>query len=156
MTNLSSDTLLELAAKVEGAPGPDRELDALVFLACRSFPQRAYDQRNGMRPRGSPELSRIAFLSDGYAPLYSASLDVAMSLAESVSAEWGRPFNLVITTAYGRAYIVPNDGASYGVNDPLKGEAVASGNDFVCRTARAVTAACLRAKAHILTKEPMS
>ena len=73
---------------------------------------------------------------------YTASIDSAMSL---VGYQCGRPHNVVIATGHGSAYIVPNDGASYGVNDDLCVRGRASGDDEIGRTARAIVAASLRA-----------
>lgn len=81
MTN--RETPLALADRVEALSGPCRETDALIHLACRPFPERAYGQKNGLRPKGSPELSRVDFLKQGHAPPYTASIDSAMSLVGS-------------------------------------------------------------------------
>lgn len=152
--------LLEMAGRVEAMDGADRELDCLVYAEVAGFD---VEERDGgwivavPRAKGLSE-QRIGLIDPGKhsrnftpvhhdTPAYTASLDAAMSLAALVSAKWGRPHNLCIASAYGSAYIVPNDGASYGVNDPLKGDAHAQGSDEIGRTARAVTAACLKALA---------
>ena len=111
--------LLALAERVEKAAGPDIDLNVAIYLALHTESGTALD--------------------------YTASIDAAMTLVGYTN---GRPHNLVTMSAYGRAYIVPNDGASYGVNDPSKGEAVGQGEDEIGRMARAITAAALRARAH--------
>lgn len=146
--------LRQLAERVKKLTKPCREVDLLVKAAVYGGEARVspyngqwclYDgqDRSGReklkeRPYSVPH---AVWSKDDY----TASLDSAMSLAALVSSKWKRPHNLVIASAYGSAYIVPNDGASYGVNDPLKGEARALGDDETGRTARAITAACLRA-----------
>ena len=136
MTN--RETLRSLADAVEALSGPCRETDALIadatmerlwfdhsYAAVREEWWQGNDGKRHYQP-----------------PAYTASTDSAMSL---VGYQCGRPHNVVIATGHGSAYIVPNDGASYGVNDDLCVRGRASGDDEIGRTARAITAASLRA-----------
>jgi hypothetical protein len=149
----NNEELLKLAAladRVEAARRPDRDLDAAIWWrAYGSLRATEVHIRVGMEKSPHRQLTKISpgWKNMDEVPAYTASLDAAMLLAESVGEAWGRPHNLCIATAYGSAYIVPNDGGSYGINDPLKGQARAIGKDEIGRTARAITAACLRARA---------
>jgi hypothetical protein len=75
-----TEQLIALAERVERAEGPDRELDALIEVAVFGFPQRAYDQANGLRNRGADPLDKMLWLKNWGVPRYSASLDAAMTL----------------------------------------------------------------------------
>ena len=72
--------LLELAERCEQATGADRRLDAEIDIAVRGFPEQAYEQTNGLRGKGSPELNRIDWFIKWGADRYTASLDAAMTL----------------------------------------------------------------------------
>jgi hypothetical protein len=72
--------LLALAERVEKATGPDWTLNAEIEIAVLGFPHRAYDQQNGMRPRGTPAIDRLEFVRKGWASDYTGSIDAATSL----------------------------------------------------------------------------
>lgn len=144
--------LVELAKRVEAATGPDRRLDVEIAVAVDWRWDDWEEGESTARDRSTAH--GLEWLIDRATngmnsmwrgiPRYTASLDASMTL---VGYPNGRPHNVVIASAYGSAYIIPNDGESYGVNDPLKGEGRAIGDDELGRTARAVTAAALRALA---------
>jgi hypothetical protein len=75
------DTFLTLAQRCEQAKGPDKRLGAEIEIALRGFPQRAYSQRNGMRPKGSPNIDRLAFMAE-WAGDVTASLSTALGLLD--------------------------------------------------------------------------
>jgi len=124
MTN--RETLRSLADACEVLSGPCRETDALIHLACRPFPERAYAQKSGLRPKGSPELSRVDFLKQGYALPYTASIDAAMSLAPE-GCDWS------VTCEQRRGIAYTNRGAHF------------SADTLAATPALALTAASLRA-----------
>lgn len=144
--------LNELASRVEALDGPCRKTDGDIWEALGLAPTEAecggpfgfergrYGDMGAWR---ASEFNQPAPDRVRSAPAYTASLDSAMTL---VGYPNGRPHNVVIASAYGSAYIVPNDGESYGISDPLKGAGRAVGDDELGRTARAVTAAALRAR----------
>ena len=92
MTTLPK-ALRELADRVEGLTGPDREVDAEIAAAVRYFPKGVgFVWQHALKPN-SPESGRVeccTSLGTGgphYAALrYSASLDAAMSLADEDTA----------------------------------------------------------------------
>jgi hypothetical protein len=77
---MMKEQLLVLAERCEAAEGPDRRLDAEIDIALRRFPERAYEQANGMRAKGSSALDRIEWFIKWGATRYTASLDAAMTL----------------------------------------------------------------------------
>lgn len=80
-------TLLDLAARCESAPGPDRELDAEIAASVRYFPQNiGYVWKNDLEPN-VPETGRVTcvtilgtFGPHYAAPHFTASIDAAMML----------------------------------------------------------------------------
>jgi hypothetical protein len=133
-----SNELLELAARCENATGPDRELDAEIEVAVAGFPERAYQQRNAMRPKGSPDLDRMQWLASWGIPAFTGSIDAAMGL---VPEGWaGRnvfPFvSRQKLTLWQAGIGVPGP--------PLKGTSA-----YAATPALALTAAALRARASI-------
>jgi len=146
MTN--RETLRSLAEQVEALSGPCRETDALIWCALKGVRYVGHlalgDGLTQVEYREPPHNGRKVTGKSGvpHATPVTDSIDSAMSL---VGYQCGRPHNVVIATGHGSAYIVPNDGASYGVNDDLCVRGRASGDDEIGRTARAITAASLRA-----------
>jgi hypothetical protein len=82
--------LSELIARVEGATGPDRELDTLIEVAARWIEAG----RVGLAPehRAKWRGSRSGYVSDGFstyaAERYTSSLDAALALCERVLPGW--------------------------------------------------------------------
>jgi hypothetical protein len=73
--------LIELAARVEAAEGPDRELDALIYRALAGFPTEHWFRYGETH------------LTDERVPFVTASLDAAMTLVpegvgDGITAEW--------------------------------------------------------------------
>lgn len=115
--------LMELASRVEAGEGADRELDADVFcaLGLAPFVEGAYDAYR--------------------APAYTASLDAAMSL---VPQGWGwnvsQPNDRAIASGLLKERTPVHGEVQYGCDHRY---AVAAATP-----ALALTAACLRARAH--------
>lgn len=127
--------LLELAARVEAATGPSRELDEAIALALGWAPVPNPTHAGGAvgrwtKPDGS---------STGHEgpPYWSASLDAAMRLADE---EWETAVLWNRDKREAWAAVGPNAVAGY----PLA-EAKAKGLNAADTQARAFTAACLRA-----------
>lgn len=76
--------LTDLLRRVEGATGPDRELDADVLAALLDARrERGYHNANAMRAKGSADLpARDYWRRCG--PLVTASVDAALALVERV------------------------------------------------------------------------
>ena len=72
--------LRELALRCEAATVPDRALDAEINVAVRGFPEKAYQQKNGMRPKGTPDLDRMEFVRQWGVSGFTSSLDAALTL----------------------------------------------------------------------------
>lgn len=83
-------SLSELIARVEGATGPDRELDALVEIAARNEEAR----RTGLEPKHWAKwvVSRDFWVEDphtAYEPAsHTRSVDSALALIERVLPGW--------------------------------------------------------------------
>lgn len=82
--------LADLIARVEGASGPDRELDADLHLAFGQAPNEHYNRpwrhpillsEEHRRP-GLLEYVEISGVSARPAPIYTASIDAALALME--------------------------------------------------------------------------
>jgi hypothetical protein len=107
---MTRDTLNDLAERCERATGPDRELDAAIFCA---FPHAGV---RSCTPAKKPGAVTALYEIGGYAafqsPLYTASLDAAMTL---VPEGWHKAFNSQV----GGAWVWPS-GAEYldAINDP--------------------------------------
>lgn len=86
--------LAALIARVEGATGPDRNLDAQI---CRAV-------------LNSPQVERAT------CPAYTASIDSAIALVQK-HFPLGSGWNYTMAAAYGRFSIIPNDGKSTGIHD---------------------------------------
>jgi hypothetical protein len=93
----SSDKQKELEAlreRVGKATGPDREIDALVWLKCcpEAFDDQAFWSWRGMQPKGISDRA-LDDVKVGYArsraPFFTASLDAALALVERVLPGWG-------------------------------------------------------------------
>lgn len=130
--------LLALAERCEKATGPNRRLGAEIEIAAKGFPERAYQQRNAMRPKGSPELDRLEWATEWFGPGPTASIDAAMTL---VPEEW-----LVMTLSQ-----LAGDGMAFAelVNPFRSLSETAIGKEMHC----ALTAAALRAQAHLTEDE---
>jgi hypothetical protein len=84
-----ANTLVELAARVEAAPGPDRELDAIITSAA--WPYRSEGGRIAPAPSGNGRC--VSYYASGNhgtwkAPDYTASLDAAMQLVPEGWEPW--------------------------------------------------------------------
>lgn len=99
MTDLTREGLVELAAKVEHASGPDRELDAAIgcavagyYLAKPRYPgaKRMYGYVDGEGSRVEPGNGS----ADSLIPRYTASLDAAMKLIPDSADAAGERFRL--------------------------------------------------------------
>lgn len=129
--------LLELAERCEAARGPDKRLGAEIEIAVRGFPNRAFSQRNSMRPRGSPELDRLEWASEWLGAGPTASIDAAITLV---------PAGMLCGTANA-------GGMKTGVIDLTRATATVGLPDEVASPveaaslALAITAAALRARA---------
>lgn len=66
--------LLELAARVEGLTGPDREVDALIWLHLPEQAGHAW-KHNGDKEAHARQIAGVSFV-----PRYTASIGPAMSL----------------------------------------------------------------------------
>ena len=75
-----SSNLMDLAERVEAATGPDRELDALIEIEVVGFPERAFQQKNAMRPRGAAPIDRMEWLMSWGVLRFTASIDAAITL----------------------------------------------------------------------------
>lgn len=73
-------TIAELLERVEGATGPDRELDAALCATLRF----GGDERCVRYPK---TWTRVGQIRD-WVPVYSASLDAALALVERVLPGW--------------------------------------------------------------------
>jgi len=109
--------LMELASRVEAGEGPDRELDADIFLTVR------------------PEHRGRLF----NAPHYTASLDVAATLVPPGDYATGELYRLEAYSTNG--VLVPTH---------VRASAWVPGapRAYAATPAMALTAACLRARAH--------
>ena len=74
MTDLTREGLVELANRVEQASGPDRELDAAVWLHLPEQEGHAW-KHGGDKFAHARQIAGVAFV-----PRYTASLDAAMTL----------------------------------------------------------------------------
>ncbi len=72
--------LIALAEKVETLSGPCARTWAEVQLALRGFPRRAYEQRNGIRPRGTPPLDEREWAASHFGTGGTGYLDDAVGL----------------------------------------------------------------------------
>lgn len=90
MNTMPNPTLLE---RVEAASGPDREIDALVWLALEPdcVNSRQFWLWRSARPKGEQDRAlsdvRLAF-ARRHAPEITASLDAALALVERVLPGW--------------------------------------------------------------------
>lgn len=132
-TMIDRSKLLALAEAVVNLTGPDRETDAAIFEAVYGFPEQAYQQRNGMRSKGSPPLDRMTWLTGWGVSAYTASLDAAMTL--------------VPEGQFLRFYA---DGAQAIVVRPFSGSWLEVSRSFGVSNAAVVAAAALRAQAEAL------
>lgn len=85
MTDLTREGLVELAAKVEQASGPDRELDALIAATARTGTEHAWAMKYPAWLAAAD--GRVHLEKNGpsfEAPAYTASLDAAMKLLDGV------------------------------------------------------------------------
>ena len=75
----SMTSLQEIIERLTVAAGPDREIDADIWLATRvGWVRQRYNNWLGLQSRGSDAAERQYALL--YAPTFSASLDAALSL----------------------------------------------------------------------------
>lgn len=123
---------------MEALAGSDARVGAEVEIALRGFPERAYNQKNGMRGRGEPELDRLEWAAAWFGAGPTSSLDVAMKLVPERS--WGhlevyRPDHQTLGWT---VYLMPNSNLS---RDGFKG--------FAATYPLALTAAALRAHAQL-------
>lgn len=130
--------LVELARRCEQGSGKDAMLGAEVEIAARGFPERAYRQANGMRPRGTPPLDRLEWAAGFFGAGPLASLDAAMTLVPE-----GWPSVYLARTDDGRwhAALAGNDGHMMA-EDPEEYYVEAD----AATPAIALTAAALRAR----------
>jgi hypothetical protein len=139
----SSAGLLALAERCEQATGPDRELDALVYIAT-SFP--TWRLQTDCEP--FPDAVEVGRIQGGdsfswrESPAFTASLDAAMTLVpEGAIWEVGHKFH------YPRPPQSP-DRANYAfVNVGKPGAVKSFGGKSVASPAVALCAAALRARA---------
>lgn len=80
--------LIALAEKVESLTGPCALTWAEVQIALHGFPRRAYEQRNGMRPRGEPPLNEMEWAASHFGAGGTGYLDDAVQLV-SKGYQWG-------------------------------------------------------------------
>lgn len=75
-----SELLIALAERCEQAIGPDKRLGAEVEIAVRGFPECAYQHRNAMRAKGSPNLDRLEWAAKFFGAGPTGSIDAAVAL----------------------------------------------------------------------------
>lgn len=151
--------LMELASRVEAGEGPDRELDARIW--CIVGNDLGYDDPPQKHRLMRPLQPRICIMGrwlgsalekypediDGVAhvwrvPAFTASTDAAMSL---VPEGWGWQLSQSSTAG---AWLI-SDGQQPIVFDGMSFPGVTAQVGVTAATpARALTAACLRARAH--------
>lgn len=131
IAKIAAEKLEELAARVEAATGPDRELDAEIALAVGIVKEREGNTFFGHRDYSCMVLERGYYDHDGSAPELphlTASIDAAMTL---VPEGWDWQYS----SYTGTAYVHQGDRTTFGHTKV---------------GALALCAAALRAKAHIL------
>lgn len=127
MTDLTREGLVELAAKVEQASGPDAELDTAIWQAvhCR-------------QPDEDP----------AYDPEYTASLDAAMALVPEnlrlMLSEWDDEEHLRPRGPWQAVLTVPGAGSSFAEMDG------AGRCEHAATPALALCAAALKARARAM------
>lgn len=138
---MSAEELLQLAEKVEGLSGPNRDVDVLIALAqpetfFNAGPRYAgAEDRIGKR---MPDGDHIPGQDEHMlVPAYTASLDAAMTLVPEDALTWHAGKHL--KTGEGQAYVLVPDR-----RDPLY--------VVTATPALALTAAALRARASLFGK----
>ena len=130
--------LAELIKKLEKATGPDRELDAAIWLARGLTEQDERRCREWCKMDGRTDLTRERFIA-AWAPLYTSSLDAALSLIPE-GLRWGVSRSQEPTTPQPpkfHGWGMPMN--SCLADDEFEGRSEAS-------TAIALAVACLRAR----------
>lgn len=157
---MSREKLLELAARCESASGPDRELDAMIrravfsdFVICGDEGSTCSACMMGVDCTQVPECGAplgmvdertshpSRWQDDERLPLYTASLDAAMTLAPDdpwIEIKGPRKYLNIPTP-------VPNTWSASVSKWNHEGQATGWGYN----AARALTAACLRARASL-------
>jgi hypothetical protein len=72
--------LAGLVARLESATGPDRGLDAAIWIASGKLNSGDYGRWVGMQPRGSKVSVELYATNSGRAPEFTASIDEALTL----------------------------------------------------------------------------
>lgn len=133
----------KLVERIEAATGPDRALDAEIEIAVAGFPERAYQQRNGMRAKGTPPLDRMEWLRGWGVLSFTGSIDAAITLVPDDHtvqlSDWDHP----ILRAKGKwqAIILP-----LGARGGMKEYTFTNRCDHAATLPLAICAAALRAR----------
>lgn len=129
-----------LVERIEAATGPDRKLDAEIEIVVAGFPERAYQQKNGMRAKGTPPLDRMEWLQSWGVLSFTASIDAAMTLVPD--GAWIIVKNVMGPSPMTRDMFVADVLPEGGKDRPL------ACRDVPCATAAlALCAAALRTRA---------
>jgi len=120
--------LLELAARVEGLTGPDREVDALVWLHLPEQAGHAW-KHDGNKKAHARQIAGVPFV-----PVYTASVDHALKLVPN--GAW----------AEGSLGSHVDRRSSLEIHKPCTYDPI--GRATAATPALALVSACLRARAH--------
>jgi hypothetical protein len=140
--------LLELAARVEGLKGPDREVDAEIALVCGIVRERDGNCFYGHRDYSVVVMERDYYDHEGHPPelpAYTASLDAAMTLVPKGHtvqlSDWDH--ETLRQKGPWQAIVLP-----FGARGAMKDFTFTNRCDHTATPSLALLAAALRARAH--------